>query len=109
MTDRPQEGSATPTPLPIHPMPAISAREQRLLDEDAWLVLEAAAYGYRASVKRIERRQAILDWLSIALAMWLLLVLWGVGVLVPPGRYNRKLCAGGVEKGGVLWDNVWFT
>jgi AAA15 family ATPase/GTPase len=24
-------------------------------------------------------------------------------------RYNRKLCAGGVEKGGVLWDNVWFT
>jgi len=61
-----------------------------MIDEsrDNWLILQAAAEGYRQNVRSIERKQGLLDILSVLVSVWLVVVLWGVKELIPHGEYQ---------------------
>jgi hypothetical protein len=68
-------------------------KQQRQLDDarDAWLVLQAVAEGYRQNARHIERMQGWLDFLGFLNAMGLIVVLWGIKELIPPGDYQSTV------------------
>lgn len=67
-----------------------SQLSQSQLDEarDYWLVLQATAEGYRQSVRWLERLQEVLDILGVLIAIWLVVVLWGIQEFIPEGDYR---------------------
>jgi hypothetical protein len=85
----PADGHAQAVPQAAA-VPAPMAKQQRMMDEarDAWLVLQAAAEGYRQNVRSLERKQGLYDLLSVLVAIWLVVVLWGVKELIPHGEYQ---------------------
>jgi hypothetical protein len=74
-----KEPSTAPAQLPV--LPVADPKEQGMRDtaRDAWLVMQATAYAYRQNVAWLESLQKWLDVLSVLVAVWLLLVLWGLG------------------------------
>src|SRR5216683_3049418 len=86
--EQPTEQQQERTLLTTAPAPRrLEPNEIRLLTEarNERLRLEGKRFALDEAVSRIERWQVVYDVLSIVLAIWLLIALWGIRLLIPPG------------------------